>query len=185
MTRILIADDESEICQMIQSYAALDGYEIIGVSDGAEAVELCRKQDFDLMILDIMMPDMDGYTACRKIREFKDIPVLMLSARGEEYGRLSGFETGIDDCITKPFSPNELIARVHVIISRHHSGFSEKNCILRFGGLELNLLGHDLYIDGIRTAFTTKEYALLAYLAENKGIILSRENILSTIWGYQ
>ena len=109
----------------------------------------------------------------------------MLSARGEEYGRLSGFETGIDDCITKPFSPNELIARVHVIISRHHSGFSEKNCILRFGGLELNLLGHDLYIDGIRTAFTTKEYALLAYLAENKGIILSRENILSTIWGYQ
>ncbi|MGN1390222.1 MAG: response regulator transcription factor [Bulleidia sp.] len=187
MSRILIADDEPDICQMIQRYAQLDGFETIGVSDGTEAVERCRKEDFDLIIMDVMMPDMDGYTACRKIREFKDIPVLMLSARGEEYDKLRGFDAGIDDYMTKPFSPKELMARIHVITSRHQpsSRLHEKNAILKFGGLELNLPGHDVYIDGNKTDLTPKEYALLAYLAENRGIVLSRENILNAIWGYE
>lgn len=187
MSRILIADDEPDICQMIQRYAELDGYETVGVSDGTEAAERCRKEDFDLIIMDIMMPDMDGYTACRKIREFKDIPVLMLSARGEEYDKLRGFDAGIDDYVTKPFSLKELMARIHVILSRHQPAHQlhEKDAILKFGGLELNLPGNDVFIDGTKTDLTPKEYALLAYLAENKGIVLSMENILNAIWGYE
>ena len=119
MPRILVVDDEPDICQMIRRYAEHDGYETVGVSDGTKAVEICRKEDFDIIIMDVMMPDMDGYAACRKIREMKDIPVLMLSARGEEYDKLFGFEVGVDDYVTKPFSPKELMARIHVIVSRH------------------------------------------------------------------
>jgi len=105
MPRILVVDDEPDICQMIRRYAEHDGFETVGVSDGTEAVTICRKEDFDIIIMDVMMPDMDGYAACRKIRESKDIPVLMLSARGEEYDKLFGFEVGVDDYVTKPFSP--------------------------------------------------------------------------------
>ena len=163
--KILVVDDEPDICQLIRRYAEHDGFETIGVSDGIEAVELCRKQDFDIIIMDIMMPEMDGFTACKKIREIKDIPVLMLSARGAEYDKLYGFEVGVDDYMVKPFSPKELMARVNVIIKRH-SGSSgipdKKDSILEFG----------------------KEYDLLLYLARHKGIVLSRDQILNAVWGY-
>ena len=119
MPRILIADDEKDISTLIKRYAERDGFEVVAVEDGSEAVEICRKEDFDVIIMDVMMPDTDGFTACRKIREFKDIPVLMLSARGTEYDKLFGFEVGVDDYVTKPFSPKELMARVKVIIKRH------------------------------------------------------------------
>ena len=187
MPRILVVDDEPDICAMIRRYAEHDGYETVGVSDGTEAVAICRKEDFDIIIMDVMMPDMDGYAACRKIRELKDIPVLMLSAKGEEYDKLFGFEVGADDYVTKPFSPKELMARIHVIMKRHTKEdprAEKKASSIRISGLEIDTLGHDLYVDGKKTELTAKEYDLLLYLAETKGIVLSRDKILNTVWGY-
>ena len=128
MAKILVVDDEPDICTLIRRYAEHDGHQTVGVSDGAEAVERCRKEDFDIVIMDVMMPEMDGFTATKKIREFKDVPVLMLSARGAEFDKLYGFEVGVDDYLTKPFSPKELMARISVIIRRHakDSGIQEK-----------------------------------------------------------
>ncbi|MDO4960602.1 MAG: response regulator transcription factor [Eubacteriales bacterium] len=187
MPRILVVDDEPDICQMIRRYAEHDGYETVGVSDGTEAVDICQKEDFDIIIMDIMMPDMDGYAACRKIREDKDIPVLMLSARGTEYDKLFGFEVGVDDYVTKPFSPKELMARVNVIIKRHaKAADTEKpsSAVLKFDGIEIDTLGHDLFVDGEKVELTAKEYDILLCLAQNKGIVLSRDKILSVVWGY-
>ena len=187
MPRILVVDDEPDICRLIRRYAEHDGYETGGVSDGTEAVAICQKEDFDIIIMDVMMPDMDGYAACRKIRENKDIPVLMLSARGEEYDKLFGFEVGVDDYVVKPFSPKELMARINVIIKRHlktDSAENKKTAALQISGLEIDTLGHDLYVDGEKTELTAKEYDLLLYLAENKGIVLTREQILNAVWGY-
>ena len=188
MPRILVVDDEPDICQMIQRYAEHDGYETVGVSDGTEAVAICQREDFDIIIMDVMMPDMDGFAACKRIREQKDIPVLMLSARGEEYDKLFGFEVGVDDYVTKPFSPKELMARINVIIKRHvnTNAVSEKKpSLLKFSGLEIDTLGHDLYVDGEKTELTAKEYDLLLYLASNKGIVLTRDKILDAVWGYE
>lgn len=192
MLRILVVDDEPDICQMIRRYAEHDGYETVGVSDGMEAVAICREEDFDIIIMDVMMPDMDGFTACKKIRESKDIPVLMLSARGEEYDKLFGFEVGVDDYVTKPFSPKELMARIRVIIRRHaktqpvdKKRFDEKNpAVLKFAGLEIDTPGHNLSVDGEKTELTAKEYDLLLYFAANKGIVLTRDKILNAVWGY-
>ena len=187
MPRILVVDDEPDICQMIRRYAEHDGYETVGVSDGTEAVAICQKEDYDIIIMDVMMPDMDGYAACRKIRESKDIPVLMLSARGEEYDKLFGFEVGVDDYVTKPFSPKELMARVNVIIKRHvktPTDQGKQSAVLKFTGLEIDTLGHVLYVDGKKTELTAKEFELLFYLTNNKGIVLTRDKILSAVWGY-
>ena len=187
MPRILVVDDEPDICQMIRRYAEHDGYETVGVSDGTEAVAICQKEDFDIIIMDVMMPDMDGYAACRKIRESKDIPVLMLSARGEEYDKLFGFEVGVDDYVTKPFSPKELMARINVIIKRHAKPLEKaekESSALKFGGLEIDTLGHILFVDGEKVDLTAKEYDVLLYLANNKGIVLTRDQILSAVWGY-
>lgn len=184
MYRILIADDEPDIIQLIKRYAEREGYDVTSVDDGSKAVEVCRSKDFDIIIMDVMMPDMDGFTACKKIREFKDIPVLMLSARGTEYDKLFGFEVGIDDYVTKPFSPKELMARVKVIISRHGSAKPTDGNRIKAVGIEVDTLGHNVYVDGEKTELTTKEYGILAYLLENKGIVLSRNKILNAVWGY-
>ncbi len=188
MAKILVVDDEPDICRLIRRYAEHDGFETVGVSNGAEAVEICRKQDFDLIIMDIMMPEMDGFTAVRKIREEKDIPVLMLSARGAEYDKLFGFEVGADDYVTKPFSPGELMARVNVIIRRHSKdpdNVKGKSEVLEFGGLKIDVPGHELYLDGVRTELTAKEFDLLLYLVQHKGIVMTRDRILSAVWGYE
>lgn len=187
MSKILVVDDEPDICTLIRRYAEHDGHQTVGVSDGAEAVERCRKEDFDIIIMDVMMPEMDGFTATKKIREFKDIPVLMLSARGTEFDKLYGFEVGVDDYLTKPFSPKELMARISVIIRRHakDSGIPEKkDAVLEFSGLKIDTLGRDVYIDGEKTELTAKEYDLLLYLVRHKGMVMSREQILSSVWGY-
>ncbi len=184
MPRILIADDEKDISTLIKRYAERDGFEVVAVEDGSEAVEICRKEDFDVIIMDVMMPDTDGFTACRKIKQFKDIPVLMLSARGTEYDKLFGFEVGVDDYVTKPFSPKELMARVKVIIKRHSVQQPKKNDIIVFGGIELDKLGHTVKIDGMDTELTSKEYDILVYLMDNKGIVLTRNQILNEVWGY-
>ena len=185
--RILVVDDEPDICRMIRRYAEHDGFETVGVSNGLEALEICRKQDFDIIIMDVMMPEMDGFTACKKIREMKDIPVLMLSARGAEYDKLYGFEVGVDDYVTKPFSPKELMARVNVIIKRHGKEISDpedREASLEFGSLTINIPGREVHIEGVKTELTAKEYDLLLYLVRHKGIVLTRDRILSGVWGY-
>ncbi len=156
------------------------------VNDGRDAVEVCEKEDFDLIIMDVMMPDTDGFTACKQIHKTKDIPVLMLSARGTEYDKLFGFEVGVDDYVTKPFSPKELMARVKVIIRRHQSTSpaAESQRTLKSGGIEIDIPGHNVYVDGEKTDLTAKEYGILLYLMENMGIVLSRDQILNKVWGY-
>ena len=185
MARILIVDDEPDIIQLIERYALREGYEVASVGDGQDAVELCRREDFDIIIMDVMMPDTDGFTASRRIRESKDIPILMLSARGSDYDKLFGFESGIDDYVTKPFSPKELMARINVIIRRNAGrDTSRKTERLVCGGVEIDEPGHTVMIDGEKAELTAKEYGILLYLMKNKGIVLSRDQILSQVWGY-
>ena len=185
MPRILIVDDEPDIHELIRRFAERDGYETVCVSDGADAVELCRKEDFDAIVMDFMMPEMDGLMATRKIHETKDIPVLMLSARGTEYDKLFGFEAGIDDYVTKPFSPKELMARLRVILRRHGGNAREKQePALSFRGLSVDESGRRVTVDGEAVELTAKEFDLLVYLLRNRGIVLSRDKILNEVWGY-
>ena len=185
MNRILIVDDEPDIIKLLKRYAEREGYIVSSADDGSCAVELCRSNDYDVIVMDVMMPDIDGFTACKKIREFKDIPVLMLSARGAEYDKLFGFEVGVDDYVTKPFSPKEIMARIKVIISRHSTNKPVQNkSIIKAGGIEIDTLGRNVYIDGEKTDLTVKEYGILMYLIENQGIVLSRDKILNAVWGY-
>jgi len=186
MAKILIADDEPDIVRLIERYAAREGYEVTGVSNGDEAISACRREDFDVIVMDVMMPDTDGFTACKKIREFKDIPVLMLSARGTEYDKLFGFEVGVDDYVTKPFSPKELLARIRVILRRHGASdqTERQGEVLRGAGISVDTLGHTVLIDGVRTDLTAKEFAILVCLLRNKGIVLSRDRIMNEVWGY-
>lgn len=187
MARILIVDDEPDIHELVRRYAERDGHETLAVTDGTQAVAFCRENDFDIIIMDAMMPDMDGFTACKEIRKSKDIPVLMLSARGAEYDKLFGFEVGVDDYVVKPFSPKELMARVNVIVNRHKAptGPETVKSTLDFGSLHIETLGRNVYMDKAKIELTTKEYDLLLYLAKNKGIVLTRENILNAVWGYE
>ena len=186
MARILVVDDESDIRSLIERYADREGHEVTTASDGLQAVELCRVNDFDIIIMDIMMPEMDGFTACKEIKKSKDIPVLMLSARGEEYDKLFGFEVGVDDYVIKPFSPKELMARVNVIVSRHKksdvSADDKKEIII--DGIRIDTLGRNVYVDGEIIELTAKEYDMLLYFVQNRGIALSRDNILNAVWGY-
>lgn len=187
MAKILIVDDEPDIVRLVERYAVREGYEVTGVGDGTAAIEACRREDFDVIVMDVMMPDTDGFTACKKIREFKDIPVLMLSARGTEYDKLFGFEVGVDDYVTKPFSPKELMARIRVILRRNAAASDKtgpESAVLCAGGVELDPLGHTVRVDGEPVELTAKEYSLLLCLMTNKGIVLSRDRIMNEVWGY-
>lgn len=183
--KILIVDDEKNIRNVIKEYAKFDGFETFEAEDGMQAVEMCRTQDFDLIIMDIMMPKLDGYSAVREIRKTKQIPVIMLSARGEEYDKLFGFELGVDDYVTKPFSPKELLARIRAVMKRSAAPApAGDNNVLKFEGLEINMSGREVFVDGKPVSLTPKEYDLLFYLVRNKGIALSREKLLEEVWGY-
>lgn len=185
MYKLLVVDDEVKIREVIKEYAEFNGYEVAEAGDGMEAVRMCKEEDFDLIILDIMMPKLDGFSTCKEIKKFKpDIPVIMLSARGEEYDKLFGFELGIDDYVVKPFSPKELMARVNAVLARKNASKSSAGDILKFKGLEINIPARTVSVDGERIELTPKEYELLFYLIENKGIALSRSRLLSDIWGY-
>ena len=184
MPKILIADDEPNIVTLISRYAQREGYEVASASDGREAIDICRNNDFDVIIMDVMMPDTDGFTACKKIKEFKDIPVIMLSARGTEFDKLFGFEVGVDDYVTKPFSPMELMARIKVVISRKPEPVPESSRHITSGGIDIDTLGRKVMIDGEKAELTSKEYELLLLLVKNKGIVLSRDRILNEVWGY-
>ncbi len=184
MPKILIVDDEQKIREVIREYSEFNGYEVEEAADGMEAVGLCRLNDYDLIIMDIMMPRLDGYSACKEIKKAKNIPVIMLSARGEEYDKLFGFELGIDDYVVKPFSPKELMARVNAVLARSRAAQEEQPEILKFDGLEINIPARTVTVDGKKAELTPKEYELLFYLVENKNIALSRNKLLSDIWGY-
>ncbi|MBO4865874.1 MAG: response regulator transcription factor [Ruminococcus sp.] len=185
MSRILIVDDEPDIITLISRYAKRDGYDIATAEDGRQAIEACQKEDFDLIVMDVMMPDTDGFTACKKIKEFKDIPVIMLSARGTEFDKLFGFEVGVDDYVTKPFSPMELMARIKAILNCRRTSTPEKdNGIINIGGLEIDTFGLTVTADGEKSELTAKEFALLMLFVNNLGAVLSRDKILNEVWGY-
>ncbi|MGN0674258.1 MAG: response regulator transcription factor [Oscillospiraceae bacterium] len=187
MPKILIVDDEKMIRNVVKEYAEFEGYETAEAGDGMEAVEMCRREDFDIIVMDIMMPRLDGYSAVKEIRKTKQIPVIMLSARGEEYDKLFGFEIGVDDYVVKPFSPKELLARIKAVLKRGSSAGTDGDAKLekiKFEGLEINVAGREVTIDGKPAQLTPKEYDLLFYLVRNKGIALSREKLLEEVWGY-
>ncbi len=182
MFKLLIVDDEQRIREVIKTYAEFEGHEVMEAKDGLEAIQLCKENDFDVIVMDIMMPHLDGFSAYKEIKKTKDIPVLMLSARDEEYDKLFGFEIGIDDYVVKPFSPKELLARLNVIVSRHQK--LRPSHELKFEGLEIDQDGREVYVDRNRIELTPKEYEILLFLAKNDGIALSREKLLNQIWGY-
>lgn len=185
MEKILVVDDEEKIRAIIRKYGEFEGYEVTEACDGMEAIEICKKQNFDVMILDVMMPELDGFSTCREIKKIKDIPVIMLSARGEEYDRIHGFELGIDDYVVKPFSPKELMMRVKVVIGRN-SDKSMKNGheIFTAEGLVVDFTGRTVTVDGGRVDMSPKEYDLLFYMVRNRNIALSREKLITEVWGY-
>ena len=180
---LLVVDDEEKIRALIRKYAEFEGYRVSEAADGMEAVLAARKQDFDLIIMDIMMPELDGFTACREIKKEKDVPVLMLSARGEEYDKVLGFELLADDYVVKPFSPRELLMRVAAILRRAGKNAPPRE-LLNFDGLSIDAAGRIVYVDGERVELSPKVYDLLWYLASNRGIALTREQLISAVWGY-
>ena len=184
MYKLLVVDDETKIREVIKEYAEFNGYEVTEAEDGMSAVGLCKLNEYDLVILDIMMPKLDGFSACKEIKKIQDVPIIMLSARGEEYDKLFGFELGIDDYIVKPFSPKELMARINVILARRNAVSQSKSDVLQFNGLEINMAARTVTVDGQRVELTPKEYELLFYLIEHKNLALSRDKLLSDIWGY-
>lgn len=185
MAEILIVDDEINIRKVVREYAEFEGYSVTEAENGMDAVNICREKDFDLIIMDVMMPRLDGYSACKEINKTKNIPVIMLSARGEEYDKLFGFEIGVDDYVVKPFSPKELMARVKAVLKRGNAA-QEKNLKekIDFEGLSIDMSGREVYVNGERASMTPKEYDLLFYLVKNKNIALSRDKLLEEVWGY-
>lgn len=184
MAKLLVVDDEKGIREVIREYSEFNGHEVTEAEDGMTAVGFCKLNEYDLIIMDIMMPKLDGYSACKEIRKICNTPVIMLSARGEEYDKLFGFELGIDDYVVKPFSPKELMARVNAVLARNAGSKPKDPDVLIFDGLEINIPARTVSIDGKRLDLTPKEYDLLFYLVENRNIALSRDKLLSDIWGY-
>ena len=181
MAKILIVDDEQSIREIIREYAEFEGYETAETDDGMKAVKMAKEDNYDLIVMDVMMPKLDGYSAVKEIRKFSDVPVIILSARVEEYDKLFGFEIGVDDYVTKPFSPKELMARISAVLKRFRP---KKKEVVKSDGLEIDIAGRNVFVDGKKVEMTPKEYELLFYLVENNGIAISREKLLSNVWGY-
>ena len=190
MYHILVVDDEARIRSIIKKYAEFEGHSVTEAADGMEAVHLCRNNEFDLVIMDIMMPELDGFSSCREIRKQSNVPIIMLSARGEEYDKINGFELGIDDYVVKPFSPKELMLRIDAIMKRvKRSGENtpkKENVVISLdgGGLRADVTARLVFIDGERIEMSPKEYDLFFYMLENRNIALSREKLISDVWGY-
>jgi DNA-binding response OmpR family regulator len=189
MYKILVVDDEEMIRRLIAKYATFEGHTVVEAGDGMEAVRLCREGGYDILILDIMMPELDGFSACREIRKFSDIPIIMLSARGEEYDKINGFGLGVDDYVVKPFSPKELMLRVDAVMKRVRASAKQTedvsaNEIVDLGGLKADITARIVYIDGERADMSPKEYELFFYMLKNRNIALSRDKLLSEVWGY-
>ena len=181
---LLIVDDEQRIRELIRKYAVFEGYEVDEAADGMQAVEKCRARRYDLVIMDVMMPELDGFSACREIRKTSQVPMLMLSARGEEYDRIHGFELGVDDYVVKPFSPKELMMRVGAILKRSAAAPAASSEQVVIGGLVVDFTARRVTISGEALDLSPKEYDLLFYMVRNRGIALTREKLISEVWGY-
>lgn len=183
--KVLIVDDEDMIRNVLKEYVAFEGNEAFEAADGMEAVRMCRDNDYDVILMDVMMPRLDGFSAVKEIKKIKDIPVIMLSARGEEYDKLFGFEMGVDDYVTKPFSPKEVMARINAVTKRRSPAKEEpKNDVYKFEGLTIDMAGRNVYVDGEKAELTPKEYEILFYFVKNRGIALTREKLLMDVWGF-
>lgn len=181
--KILVVDDEARMRKLVRDFLVRNGYEVVEAEDGSQALDIFFGQkDIALVILDVMMPKMDGFTVCKEIREYSQVPVIMLTAKGEERDELQGFQLGVDEYISKPFSPKILVARVEAILRRVRHLDIEDN--LEAGGIVIDKTAHSVTIDGISIELSYKEFELLSYFLENKGIALSREKILNNVWDY-
>ena len=183
--KLLIVDDEERIRKLIAKYALFEGYEVAEAENGMQAVEMARKDPGDLVILDIMMPELDGFSAAREIRKVSDVPIIFLSARGEEYDKIHGFELGVDDYVVKPFSPRELLMRVGAVLRRSRSTFTDASheCV-RLGGMTVDFTARQVSIDGTALDLSPKEYDLLFFMVRNRGIALTRDRLISEVWGF-
>lgn len=184
MYKILVADDEVKIRQLIRKYAEFDGHSVVEAVNGMDAIEKCESESPDIVILDIMMPEIDGFTAAKEIRKRKNVPIIMLSARSEEYDKIHGFELGIDDYVVKPFSPRELMMRVSAVMMRVKGSENSVHDVFTHEGLVLDFTARKVFVDGVTAELSPKEYDLLFYMAKNRGIALSREKLISDVWGY-
>lgn len=189
MYNILVVDDEARIRSIIRKYAEFEGHTVTEAGDGMQAVYLCRNNRFDIVIMDIMMPELDGFSACREIRKSSNVPIIMLSARGEEYDKINGFGVGIDDYVVKPFSPRELMLRIQAVMKRVNEYVDKQkseNIVYEFdnGGFVIDLTARAVSIDGKKIDMSPKEYELLFYMVENQNIALTRENLITKVWGY-
>lgn len=181
--KILVVDDESRMRKLVSDFLTRSNYEVLEAADGAEALDIFyREKDIALIILDVMMPKLDGWQVCREIRTSSKVPIIMLTARGDEQDELQGFGLGVDEYIVKPFSPKILVARVEAILRR--SGQTDKEEVINFAGILLDKAAHRVIIDGEDVELSYKEFELLAYFLENKGLALSREKILNNVWNY-
>lgn len=188
MAKILICDDESGLRAVIKRYAVFEGHEVVEAGDGMEAVEACRNETFDIIIMDVMMPELDGFSAVKEIRKTSDTPVIMLSARGEEYDKVLGFEVGVDDYVVKPFSSKEIMLRVNAILRRVQKAVTpdtdDGHVVFRKEGFEADMTAYKVFVDGDLADMAPKEYDLLFFLIRNKNIAVPREKILTEVWGY-
>ncbi len=180
--KVLVVDDEAMIRNVLREYVEFEGGEVYEAADGMQAVMMCKQSDYDIILMDVMMPKLDGFSAVKEIRKVKNIPVIMLSARGEEYDKLFGFEMGADDYVTKPFSPKEVMARIHAVLKRNRE--EPTGDIITFEGLTVDMVGRNVYVDGEKVELTPKEYEILFYFVRNKGIALTREKLLMDVWGF-
>ena len=184
MSKILVVDDEFRIREIIKKYANFEGHKVTEAVDGMSAIEICNKETFDIIIMDVMMPELDGFSACKEIRKQCNTPIIMLSARGEEYDKIHGFELGIDDYVVKPFSPKELMMRVNAVLKRSNGADTPSQDVFKYENLVVDFTARIVTVNGKRVDMTPKEYELFFYMVKNKGIALTREKLISEVWGY-
>ncbi|MEG2330249.1 response regulator transcription factor [Anaerorhabdus sp.] len=183
MSKILVVDDEAKIREMIRKYAQYEGYQVSEAEDGLVAVEKCANENFDLIVMDVMMPNLDGFSACKEIKKMKDIPVILLTALGEEYDKIHGFDLGIDDYVVKPFSPKELMMRIQAVLKRTKSNLDNAD-VFTVDGLTVDFTARQVTINQEKIQLSPKEFDLLEYFIRNRGIALTREKLLQHVWGY-